>query len=251
MADAPRFALVTGAAGGIGRALVDAFAAAGYRVIGTDLGERPEDVACHAWLAVDLARTVADEPFADAVFARIRALLPQGALHALVNNAALQLLGGLDTLTRDDWRRTLDVNLVAPFVWTQALRAELELGGGAVVNISSIHARLTKRDFLAYATSKAALSGMTRALAVDAGDRIRVNAIEPAAIDTPMLQAGFAGKPQAYARLEQCHPAGRIGRPDEVAALAVALADGRLGFANGGCVALDGGIGGRLHDPDL
>ena len=250
MVEPTRFAVVTGAAGRIGRALVEAFTAAGYRVIATDLQPRPAGVACHAWLQTDLARTVTDEAFAANVFADIRVQLGQGVLHALVNNAAVQVLGGLDGLSRDDWHHTLDVNLVAPFLWTQGLRAELEAAGGSVVNISSIHARLTKRNFVAYATSKAALSGMTRALAVDAGDRIRVNAIEPAAIETPMLKAGFEGKPAQYAQLEQCHPSARIGQPTEVAALAVALADGRLGFANGSCVALDGGIGGRLHDPD-
>jgi NAD(P)-dependent dehydrogenase (short-subunit alcohol dehydrogenase family) len=250
MPEAQRLALVTGAAGGIGRALVRAFGAAGYEVIATDCLARPEGLDCALYLEADLARTVRDVPYAATVFDRVRDRAGAGGLHALVNNAALQVLGGLDDLSLDDWQRTLDVNLLAPFLWTQALRAELEAARGCVVNVSSIHARLTKRNFVAYATSKAALSGMTRALAVDAGARIRVNAIEPAAIDTPMLRAGFEGDPAGFDRLEAFHPAGRIGRPDEVAALAVALCRGDLGFANGSCVALDGAIGGRLHDPD-
>lgn len=250
MAEAGRRVIVTGAAGGIGSALVAAFHAAGWRVIATDMAPRPDGLACDTWLQADLGRTVDDEAYAAGVFGQLRAALAGAPLHALVNNAAVQVLGGLDELDRDAWHRSLDVNLLAPFLWTQALRAELQAVRGAVINISSIHARLTKRGFVAYATSKAALSGMTRALAVDAGDRLRVNAIEPAAIATPMLRAGFVGKDALYARLEGCHPAGRIGQPDEVAQLALALADGRLGFANGACVALDGGIGGRLHDPD-
>jgi NAD(P)-dependent dehydrogenase (short-subunit alcohol dehydrogenase family) len=241
---------VTGAAGGIGQALVHAFAVAGYKVIGTDRAPAPAGNPCSLWIEADLERTVIDTVHAADVMAGIRAHVGAGALQGLVNNAALQLLGGIDTLTHGDWLRTLNVNLLAPFLWTQSLLPELEAARGCVVNVSSIHARLTKKNFVAYATSKAALSGMTRALAVDVGDRIRVNAIEPAAIETPMLVAGFDGKPDLFAQLESAHPAGRIGSADEVAALAVALCNDKLGFINGACIPIDGGIGARLHDPD-
>lgn len=241
--------LITGAAGGIGRALVARFAAAGHDVIATDRGERPADLPCRHYLVIDLARTVEDEAYAAEQFAAIVACLDGKGLRALINNAAIQILGGVDSLTRSDWRQTLDVNLLAPFLWTQALLGQLEGVGGCVVNISSIHARLTKQNFVAYATSKAALSGMTRAMAVDLRGRVRVNAIEPAAIETPMLKAGFSGRPELYARLEACHPSGRIGSSDEVAALVLALVDGGFGFVHGACVGLDGGISGVLHDP--
>jgi len=244
-----RVVVVTGAAGGIGQAIVREFAQAGYDVIATDTAVQPGNLPCALYIEADLACTVADEVYASDVFARILAFLDGVPLTALVNNAALQILGGADRLTRDDWRRTLDVNLLAPFVWTQALLPALERGPGGVVNISSIHARLTKKDFVAYATSKAALSGMTRALAVDLGGRVRVNAIEPAAVATGMLKAGFAGQPERYAALESCHPAGRVGRPDEVASLVRAVVETGALFFNGACIALDGGIGGVLHDP--
>jgi NAD(P)-dependent dehydrogenase (short-subunit alcohol dehydrogenase family) len=167
----------------------------------------------------------------------------------LVNNAAVQVLGGVDSLTVADWQRTLHVNLLAPFVLTQGLLPELAAAKGSVINISSIHARLTKANFVAYATSKAALSGMTRAMAVDVGGRVRINAIEPAAIATDMLKAGFEGRPEHFAQLEDCHPQGRVGTPTEVAALAVSMASGELRFLHGACVGLDGGISGRLFDP--
>jgi NAD(P)-dependent dehydrogenase (short-subunit alcohol dehydrogenase family) len=241
---------VTGAAGGIGQALVHAFADAGYKVIGTDRTPAPTSSPCSLWIEADLEQTTVDAAHAADVMAGIRAHVGTGVLRGLVNNAALQLLGGIDALTRDDWLRTLNVNLLAPFLWTQSLLPELEAARGCVVNVSSVHARLTKKNFVAYATSKAALSGMTRALAVDVGDRIRVNAIEPAAIKTPMLVAGFDGKPDLFAQVGAAHPAGRIGSADEVANLAVALCDGKLGFVNGACIPIDGGIGARLHDPD-
>jgi len=250
VAEAPRYALVTGAAGGIGQAIVREFHGAGYAVIATDIAPRPDGLPCALYLEADLARTVSDEAYAAEVFARIETLVGGNGLAALVNNAALQILGGADSLTRADWRSTLDVNLLAPFVWTQALLPALKRARGSVVNISSIHARLTKRNFVAYATSKAALSGMTRALAVDLGGRVRINAIEPAAIETAMLKAGFAGKPELYAALEACHPQHRLGTPQEVAACALLLVNGDTHFLHGACVALDGGIGGRLMDPD-
>lgn len=245
-----RFAVITGAAGGIGQAIVRAFSDAGYRVIASDIVVRPPELPCSLYLEVDLARTAADEAYAADVFRHIFAHVGHGSLNALVNNAAVQVLGGTDNLKREDWRRSLDVNLLAPFVWTQALLPALERAGGSVVNVSSIHARLTKKNFVAYATSKAALSGLTRAMAVDLQGRVRVNAIEPAAIETDMLKAGFIGNAEKYNELARCHPLGRIGQPEEVAACALTLAEGRTGFLHGACIALDGGISGRLFDPN-
>jgi NAD(P)-dependent dehydrogenase (short-subunit alcohol dehydrogenase family) len=247
---AHRFAVVTGAAGGIGRAIVREFNAAGYEVIATDRVPKPPDLPCSLYLHADLARTVDDEGYAAELFARIRDHLAGHGLAALINNAAVQILGGADSLTRADWRQTLDVNLLAPFLWTQALLPELEQVQGCVVNISSIHARLTKQNFVAYATSKAALSAMTRAMAVDVGARIRINAIEPAAIETDMLKAGFASQPHLLENLKLSHPIARIGKPSEVARLVVQLAHPENGFTHGACVMLDGGVGSRLNDPN-
>jgi NAD(P)-dependent dehydrogenase (short-subunit alcohol dehydrogenase family) len=244
-----RFAVVTGAAGGIGQAIVRAFTAAGYAVVATDIVDQPADMACSLYLQADLARTVEDAGYADALFRRILDHVDGQGLAALVNNAAAQILGGVDSLSRADWRQTLDVNLLAPFLWTQALLPALEQVQGCVVNISSIHARLTKQNFVAYATSKAALSGMTRAMAVDMGGRIRVNAIEPAAIETDMLKAGFAAQPHLLEQLKSSHPSARIGDPADVARAALQLADPKNGFMHGSCILLDGGIGARLHDP--
>lgn len=244
-----RTALVTGAAGGIGRALVQAFAAAGFRVVGSDIGGRPDDLPCAAWVEGDLEALVRDDTSADMLLGRLREAIGEGGLNALVNNAAAQVLGPTETLSRHDWRRTLDVNVLAPFFLVQGLLTELESAGGRVVNVSSVHARLTKPGFVAYATSKAALSGLTRALAVDLGSRIVVNAVEPAAVSTAMLRAGFEGRPEAFSRLEQCHPVGRIAQPEEIAAAVLALVQQAPGFLHGACIGIDGGIANTLHDP--
>lgn len=241
--------LITGAAGGIGQALVAEFSAAGYRVLAVDCVPLQTIEPSVVGLSVDLARTVADEVYAATVFAQVREALTSQGLKGLVNNAAMQILGETERLSRMDWEQTLRVNLLAPFFWTQELLPELEATQGCVLNVSSIHARLTKRNFVAYATSKAALSGLTRALAVDLGGRVRVNALEPAAIETPMLRAGFAGNTAGLDRLAQYHPSGIIGHPAALARLARQIVEGDE-FLHGAVIGFNGGIAGRLLDPD-
>lgn len=241
--------LITGAAGGIGQALVHAFAEAGYGVIATDRVDAPEGLPCEHFIACDLRKTVENEAYAADIFSRIRQVMDGRPLDSLINNAAVQILDPVENLDRNAWRTTLDVNLLAPFLWAQALLPELEAAGGMVLNISSIHARLTKPNFVAYATSKAALSGMTRAMAVELGGRIRVNAIEPAAIDTPMLRDGFKKNEAGFRKLLACHPSKTIGIPQHVAKVAMSLLENNSSFYNGAIIMLDGGIGARLHDP--
>ena len=242
--------IVTGAAGGIGTALVKTFHDAGYRVIGIDRVDSALAAEYGQHLKMDLARYAADEAYAETHTRQLREMLGGGGVDVLIHNAAVQILGHTDELTRADWLTTLQVNLLAPFLLTQALLPELEKTQGSVIQIGSIHARLTKARFVAYATSKAALAGMGKALAVDMGPRIRVNTIEPAAIETAMLREGFEGKPELYAQLEGCHPQQRIGQPEEVARLALAVSNGDLRFLHGATLQLDGGISARLHDPD-
>ncbi len=241
--------IITGASGGIGVALCQHFHTAGYHVIGVDrAGEFHHVDSC---LAADIGVLSTEKPQASQLILEIREILKQKELQlsGIVNNAAVQILGGVSELSPQAWQETLSVNLLAPFFLVQGLLVELETAQGAVVNISSIHEFLTKESFTAYATSKAALSGMTRAMAVDLGDRVRVNAICPAAIETPMLKAGFAGAEEAYAQLQEAHPVGQIGAPEEVANLVFYLIHDAPPFLTGSCIGLDGGISGRLHDP--
>ncbi len=242
-------ALITGAAGGIGKALVKCFSEAGYRVLATDSMESIDLPNSISYLQIDLENFVNDVGYADQATSEISLFIGDDGLNVLINNAAIQILGGIDSLKRVEWKRSLDVNLTAPFLLSQALLTNLEKVCGSIVNISSIHARLTKKNFVAYATTKAALSGFTRSMAVDVGNRVRVNAIEPAAVKTPMLVASFAEKPELIEDLAAFHPQHRIGTPDEIAALALAIGENRFGFMHGACVALDGAITNRLFDP--
>lgn len=238
-------ALITGAAGGIGLAMISAFEAAGWQVVSTDrIG-----LARAGHVVGDIG--VLAEPDSTAATELLQALRQHtgGRLQALIANAAHQVVKPSAELTAADWQTTLGVNLLAPFWLAMGFREELSANCGSVLAISSIHEKLTKPGFVAYATSKAALSGMIRAMAVDLGDKIRCNAICPAAIATPMLKAGFETQPDAYRQLQAHHPSGRIGSPEEVAAMAVFMSSNHAGFMNGSCVDLAGGIHARLHDP--
>jgi NAD(P)-dependent dehydrogenase (short-subunit alcohol dehydrogenase family) len=241
--------LITGAAGGIGRALAKVFVDAGFCVIAIDSVSDPKNICCNHYLQVDLSKTVYDKNYANNIFDCLSKIIKMNGLSVLINNAAVQILGGVDSLTRENWQHTLSVNLLAPFIWVQALLPHIESVCGCIINISSIHARLTKKNYVAYATSKAALSGMTRAMAVDLEARVRVNAIEPAAIDTDMLKAGFEKSTEAYQQLQKFHPMQRIGTPEEVARAALWLSSSSSAFIHGECLSLDGGISKLLHDP--
>jgi len=241
----PPVVLITGAAGGIGSAMVRAFEAAGWQVVSTD--RQPLPRASHVVADIG-ACTDPLHPNHQQVVAALRAATG-GRLKALVANAAHQVVKPSGELTAVDWQHTLGVNLLSPFWLAMAFQAELAANHGSFLAISSIHERLTKPGFVAYATSKAALSGMVRALAVELGSQVRCNAICPAAIATPMLVAGFEGRPEALAALEAFHPVGRLGQPDEVAQAAVFACSDAAGFLNGTCLDLSGGISARLHDP--
>jgi NAD(P)-dependent dehydrogenase (short-subunit alcohol dehydrogenase family) len=240
-------ALITGALGGIGQSLCAEFQRAGYFVIGTD--KREGACACNAFLNIDIRELYSSAEVRAKLVRDVKAIIGQNGLTVLVNNAATQILNKTDDIQIADWDATLETNLIAPFLLLQALLPELERAKGSVVNIASIHSVATKPAFVCYATSKAALVGMTRALAVDLGPRVRVNAINPAATATPMLLAGFEGKSKELDELAKKHPLERIAQPWEVAKTAIFLASEDAAFITGACIHIDGGIGGRLHDP--
>lgn len=240
-------ALITGALGGIGQALCAEFQKADYFVVGTD--KRTGPCACDAFLNFDVRELYTSPAARKGLIGEVRAIVGDHGLTVLINNAASQVLNKTDDVKISDWDDTLETNLIAPFLLIQSLLPDLEKARGSVVNIASIHAVATKPGFVCYATSKAALVGMTRALAVDLGPRVRVNAINPAATATPMLLAGFEGRSAEFDELAKKHPLERIAQPWEVAKTALFLASPDAAFITGASLHIDGGIGGRLHDP--
>lgn len=240
-------AIITGAAGGIGTALCRAFKEAGYCTVAVDRVNA--EIACDAFVTVDLDRYCREQSYRTEADGWLLDSVGEAALAVLVNNAAVQILGDTASLSVADWQSTLNVNLLAPFLLAQSLLERLASAQGSIVNIASIHASLTKPGFVCYATSKAALVGLTRSMAVDIGTRVRVNAICPAAVSTPMLKAGFASRPELLIELAALHPVGRIGDPEEIAAAALFLSSEQSKFLNGTVLGIDGGIASRLFDP--
>lgn len=239
--------IITGHSGGIGCALVDEFKKTGYFTIGIGR-QKTESVDVN--IVCDLEDLVHDEKIESVLSDEVRDALRGKRLKLLINNAAVQILDDINTVKLNDFKRTLDVNLIAPFLLSKLLYSLLKEYKGSIINIGSIHAKQTKPKFISYATSKAALKGLTQAMAVDFGKYVRVNIIQPAAISTEMLVDGFRDNPEGLKKLELYHPSGNIGTPEEVARLAVYLAGDSSLFLNGSTIDIDGAIGARLHDPD-
>ena len=243
--------VVTGSLGGIGQAITARLLSGGFAVIGIDRKEGSAEPSYeHVCMDLEtLAQSAGAALQVGAAIESARQRIGADYVVGLVNNAAIQVVQPAAALDATELRRSLDVNVVAPLVLAQCLHADLARCHGCIVNIGSIHARLTKPGFCAYSTSKSALSGLSRALAVEWGGDIRVATIEPAAIATPMLEAGFAGRPEARAALELASPSRSIGSVEHVAEWVYRIVVDRQAFANGMLLRLDGGIGGRLHDP--
>lgn len=244
----PRFVVVTGASGAIGSALVRRFRAAGYRTCGIDKAA-PRSTQPDLFLPVDLAAFVNDGTLREEVLRSILDWLDGHGLRALINNAAYQHVSRSHPLEVARLQMSYDVNVIAPYLLVAHLAEKLEQGRGSVVNLSSIHARLSKPGFVAYAATKAALSALTRGLALDFGRRFRINCIEPASVATQMLLDGFADAPQGLRELEDFHPQGRIATAEEIAEMAFQINSNELRFLHGACIDMSGGIGARLHDP--
>jgi NAD(P)-dependent dehydrogenase (short-subunit alcohol dehydrogenase family) len=237
--------IVTGVLGGIGSGLAKAFKENGYHVIGLDVKNAPSEY-CDQFIQFDLHAFCSDAQYRTNMQQQFDAEVPE--LHVLINNAAVQLLGGIEDIQLGDWQQTLNVNLTGPLLLSQLFIKKLETARGCIINIASIHQQLTKKRFIAYATSKSALVGLTKAMSVDLQGKVRVNAISPAAIDTQMLRDGFNNDEEKVQQLNELHPLQRIGKPAEVSKLALLLAEDELGFINGANISIDGGISNVLKD---
>lgn len=239
--------IVTGSNGGIGTAICNHLKEKNYYIIGVD--RLCDKNNLDGFISFDISTLAINNEYREQFYIQATNCIKGTELVGLVNNAAIQILGSLDEVNVEDFTMSLNTNVVAPFVLTKLFLKELELNKGSVVNMGSIHAKLTKPAFISYATSKTALLGLTQSIAVDCGSRIRVNAIQPAATATEMLLAGFEGKPEAFRALKKFHPTNSIAEPLEIAKAVEFLLSDSIPFTNGAVLDINGGIGFRLHDP--
>jgi glucose 1-dehydrogenase len=227
--------VITGVVGGIGAAAARAFSQAGWAVAGLDLADSgPPEVDPYA--SIDLAAPEVEgelQAFLDA--------LPR--IDALVNNAALQIVKPLRETTTAEWDQVMAVNLRAAFLAIRLATGQLTRSRGSVVNVASVHAVATSAGMAAYVASKGGLLALTRAAALElAPDGIRVNALLPGAVDTPMMRAGAARFEEGIDHIGSRTPLGRVGQADEIARSLLFLAGPDASYVTGAALTVDGGV---------
>ncbi|TPE50965.1 SDR family NAD(P)-dependent oxidoreductase [Amaricoccus solimangrovi] len=234
--------LVTGAAGGIGSAIARRFACEGARVVITDV-DTEGAAATAAGIGAGARAFASDISTPDGCKVVIENVMAtEGRMDVLCNNAGINRRGPLLSLSEEDWRLSFAINVDALFHLCQAaLPHMIAAGGGAIVNTCSQWGLHPAPNHIAYNVTKAAVASFTQNLARDyAPEKIRVNAVCPGEIHTPMLEAGVIRSGRAIADLDRLVPFGRIGRPEEVAALVAFLASDEAAFICGSLVEITG-----------
>jgi NAD(P)-dependent dehydrogenase (short-subunit alcohol dehydrogenase family) len=235
-------ALVTGAAGGVGSAVVALLRERGARVVAEDLDPR-----VHALAGDDVAALEGD--VAQAATARAAIALARerfGGLHVLVNNAGRFLMKPTLETSDEEWDALMTTNVRGAFVHArEALPTLSGHGDGRIVNVASISGTIGLPAQSAYCATKGAIVQLTRQLAIEHAPRVRVNAVAPGAIDTPFMDGAMAGDPDpatTRAAIAASHPLGRIASATEIAEVVAFLASPRSSIVTGAIVMADGGF---------
>jgi 2-keto-3-deoxy-L-fuconate dehydrogenase len=247
-----KIAAVTGAGSGIGRAIANTFTNAGARVFvlerDTRAGEETAaDIRAKGGTSTAIDCDVTSAQSVQAAFGRIDREAPR--LDILVNNAGIAHIGTVEHTSEGDLDRIYAVNVKGLFLCSQAAVARMKrAGGGAILNLASIASLIGLVDRFAYSMSKGAVLAMTRSIAVDfIGDKIRCNCVCPARVHTPFvdgyLKNTYPGREaEMFKQLSEYQPVGRMGTPEEVAALALYLCSDEASFITGQAYPIDGGV---------
>ncbi len=239
-------AFVTGGAMGIGGAVAELLAERGASVAIVDRAQ-VEAEALAKRLGKNAIAIAADVSAPGEVEAAIKkAVEAFGGLDIVCNNAGIQRYGTVETTTEAGWDEVMDVNLKSVYLVCHHAIGHLKASRGAIVNMASVQSFATQRGVAAYTTGKHALIGLTRSMALDfAADGVRVNAVAPGSVDTPMLRwaVGQDKNPEALMKaVHRMHPLGRIAEPREVAEAVCFLASSRASFITGATLVVDGGL---------
>ena len=246
---AGKVALVTGGARGIGRAICEAYAAAGAMVVAADINEDDARKTAKAVGGMAVAMDVADMGSISAGIAAVKA--EYDGIDILVNNAGIFNMASIDKITHEDYRQQYDVNVGGTIFTCQAAVPLMKRrGGGTIINFASQAGRRGEGNVTIYCSTKAAVISITQSLALElASDNIRVNAIAPGVIDTPMWKrvdsqfAVYEHKPLGQKKREvgEAVPLGRMGDPEDVAAPCVFLASDDARYITAQTLNVDGG----------
>jgi len=237
-----KIALITGAGSGIGKAIAQAFMCEGANVVIAGRDSKKLEHAA-AEIGAKCLAIAADVSRADDVHKLVRAATEKfKRIDILVNNAAVLLPGTAEQLSEEDFDQTFAINVRGLWLLSRAVLPQMRAaGGGSIINIGSVLSTLGARNRVAYASSKGAVLAMTRAMALDhAAENIRVNCICPGIVETEMV-AKFNMDESARRQRLAMHPAGRFGRPEDVAGLAVFLASDESAWITGTAQTVDGG----------
>ena len=246
-----KVAVVTGGRGGIGQAICARFAREGARAVAADIaknaGALPEGVR---YQPLD----VTDETACRALASSLEA--EHGHLDILVNAAAIEIEKTIEETSLEDWNRIFAINVTGTFLVSKALLPLIrKAGGGSIVNFGSYDGFIADPGLAAYCATKGAVHALTKAMACDYGpENIRVNAICPGFVDTPMLQSffGSAGDIESLQqKVRDIHPLRRYGTPEDVAGLANWLASDEAAYASGQLWVLDGGLTAQVQQMRL
>lgn len=243
-----KVSLVTGAASGLGKAIAARFAEDGYAVVAADVDAAGLQAA---------ARDIGDRliPFemdvtSQADWERVAAMVDEkfGRLDCLINNAGVTTVGSIEDLSPEAFRHEFDVDLMSVFLGCKAAIPLMKKNGGSIINMSSAASIKPDGRYAGYCTIKAGVTMLTKTVALHcgrAGYGIRCNSIHPGTIRTPILEKVLSqvdDPDETYGQWVADHPIGRLGMPEEVAALAAFLASDEAGFATGSQFSLDGGM---------